>query len=157
MAAVTIHRDFGAQENKICHCSHLFPICHEVMRLDAMILVFWMLSFMSVFSLFTVIKKLFSSFSLSAIRVVSSAYHPMISFNLVPALNILSANPVTQGTGALLFKVWDKQFNYMRYVRNTLRFSCLKTSITFPFIKNENKVGCKILGWFLFSLSTESL
>ena len=41
MAAVTIYSDFGAQENKVCHCFHCFPsICHEVMELDAMILVF---------------------------------------------------------------------------------------------------------------------
>ena len=26
MAAVTIHSDFGAQENKICHCFYFFPI-----------------------------------------------------------------------------------------------------------------------------------
>ena len=26
MAAVTIHSDFGAQENEICHCFHFFPI-----------------------------------------------------------------------------------------------------------------------------------
>ena len=25
MAAVTIDNDFGAQENKICHCFHIFP------------------------------------------------------------------------------------------------------------------------------------
>ena len=45
-------------------------ICHEVMGLDAMILVFWMLSFKWAFSLssFTLIKRLFSSSSLSAIR-----------------------------------------------------------------------------------------
>ena len=56
---------------------YTFPlsICHEVMGPDARILVFWMLSFKPTFSLypFTFIKKLFSS-SLSAIRVVSSAY-----------------------------------------------------------------------------------
>ena len=51
-------------------------ICHEVMGPDAMILVFWMLSFKRTLSLssFTFIKGLFSSSSLSAIRVVSSAY-----------------------------------------------------------------------------------
>ena len=45
------------------------------MGLEAIILVFWMLSFKPNFllSLFTFIKRLFSS-SLSAIRVVSSAY-----------------------------------------------------------------------------------
>ena len=41
MAAVTVHSDFGTQENKICDYSHFSPsMCHEVMGLDAMILVF---------------------------------------------------------------------------------------------------------------------
>jgi len=46
------------------------------MGLDAMIFVFWMLSFNPAFSLssFTFIKRLYSSSSLSAIRVMSSAY-----------------------------------------------------------------------------------
>ena len=44
MAAVTICSNFGAQENKICHCFHFFPFClREVMGPDAMILVFYML------------------------------------------------------------------------------------------------------------------
>ena len=48
-------------------------ICYEMMGPDAMIFVFWMLSFKPTFSLssFTFIKSLFSSSSLSAIRVVS--------------------------------------------------------------------------------------
>ena len=51
--------------------SIVFPsICHEVMGPDAMILVFWMLSLSQLFdSPFTFIKRLFSSSSLSAIRV----------------------------------------------------------------------------------------
>ena len=51
-------------------------ICHEVMRTDATILVFWMLSFKPAFSVFsfTFIKRFFGSSSLSAIRVLSSAY-----------------------------------------------------------------------------------
>ena len=50
-------------------------ICHEGMGPDTMILVFWMLSFKSDFSLsFNFIKRLFSSSLLSAMRVVSSAY-----------------------------------------------------------------------------------
>ena len=53
IAAVTIHSDFGAQENKVCHCFHFFPpsMCYEVMGLDAIILVFWMLNFKPAFSL----------------------------------------------------------------------------------------------------------
>ena len=47
-------------------------ICYGVMGPDTMILVFWMLSFKPTFPLstFTFIKRLFSSSSLSAIRVV---------------------------------------------------------------------------------------
>ena len=65
-------------------------ICHEVMGPDAMILVFWMLSFKPTFSLssFTFIKGLFSSTLLSAIRVVSSAYMRLVMFLpviLIPA------------------------------------------------------------------------
>ena len=77
VAAVNIHSDFGAQENKICHCLHFSPsIWHEVIGLDAMMFVFSMLSFKPGFSLssFTFIKRLFSFSLLSAIRVVSSAY-----------------------------------------------------------------------------------
>ena len=58
MAAVTICSDLGAPQNKTSHCFHCFPIyCHEVMGPDAMILVFWMLSFKPHFSLssFTVV------------------------------------------------------------------------------------------------------
>ena len=62
-----------------------FPhLCHEVVGLDAMILVFWMLSFKPTFLLssFTFIKSLFSSSSLSAIRLVSSAYLRLLIFLL---------------------------------------------------------------------------
>ena len=61
MAAVTVHNDFGAQENKVCYCFHCFSsICHQVMGLDAIILVLWMLSFKPAFShSFTLIKRLF--------------------------------------------------------------------------------------------------
>ena len=59
-------------------------ICHEVMGPDAMILAFWMLSFKPAVSLssFTFIKRLFSSSSLSSIRVVSSAYLRLLVFFL---------------------------------------------------------------------------
>ena len=55
---------------------------------DATVLVFWMLSFKPTFSLssFTFIKSLFSSASLSAIRVVSSAYLRWLTF--LPAILI---------------------------------------------------------------------
>ena len=39
MAAVMICSDFGAQEHKVCHGIHCFPI-YEVMGADAMNLVF---------------------------------------------------------------------------------------------------------------------
>ena len=59
-------------------------ICHEVMGQDAMIFIFWMLTSKPAFSLssFTLIKRLFSSSSLSAIRMVSSAYVWLLTFLL---------------------------------------------------------------------------
>ena len=57
-------------------------ICHKVMGPDAMIFVFLMLSFKPAFSLscFTLIKRLFSHFLLSAIKVISSAYLRLLIF-----------------------------------------------------------------------------
>ena len=59
-------------------------ICYEVMGSDIMILVFLMLSFKPAFSLssFTFIKRLLSSSSLSAMRVVPSASLRLLIFLL---------------------------------------------------------------------------
>ena len=66
-------------------------LCPEMMGMDAMILVFLILSFEPAFSLssFTLIKRLFSSSSCSAIRVVSPAYLKLLFFlaTLIPAYN----------------------------------------------------------------------
>ena len=57
-------------------------VCHELTGLDAMILVFWMLSFKLTFSLSssTLIKWFFSSFLLSTINMVLSAYMRLLIF-----------------------------------------------------------------------------
>ena len=80
-----MYSDFGAQGNKVCHCLCCFSIylpwsdgtgCHD--------LSFWILSFKPAFSCsyFTFIKRLFSSSSLSAIKMVSSAYLRLLIFLL---------------------------------------------------------------------------
>ena len=71
-------------------------ICQEVMGPEAIIFVFWMLCFNPTFSLssFTFIKRLFSSSSLSAIRVVSSAYLRLLIF--LPAILIPACVSSTQ-------------------------------------------------------------
>ena len=58
-------------------------ICHEVMGPDAMIFVFWMLSFKPTFSLssFTFIKRLFSPSSLSATSI-SFCKNPLVNNQL---------------------------------------------------------------------------
>ena len=88
MAAVTICSDFRAQENAVHHYFHCFLIylpwsdgtgCHSFS--------FWMLSFKPAFLLsFTFIKRPFSSSSLSAIWVVSSAYMRLLISNLVTSI-----------------------------------------------------------------------
>ena len=88
MVAV-ICSDFGPP--KIKFLFPLFPIYLPWSDgTDAMMLIFWMLSFRPTFSLFsfTFINRLFSSFLLSAIRVVSSAYLRLLIFLpeiLIPA------------------------------------------------------------------------
>ena len=93
MATVTICSDFGAQEKEICHCFHLFPFylpcsngvgCH-----DLSFLIFSLKPALSL-STFSLIKRLFSSSSLFAIRVVSSAYLRLLTIPppiLIPACN----------------------------------------------------------------------
>ena len=66
-------------------------ISHEVMEPDAMIFIFWMLSFKPTFSLstFPFIKRLFSSSSLSAIAFLDSlfwAFCPYLSILFVDYL-----------------------------------------------------------------------
>ena len=64
------------------HCFQFPHLFASVLEPDAMIFVFWMLSFRPAFSLssFTYIKRLFSSSSLSAMRVLSSAYLRLLIF-----------------------------------------------------------------------------
>ena len=90
MAAVTVRSDFGAQESKVCHCFHLFSIylpwsdgtrCRD--------LSVWMLSFKLAFSRSSstfIEDTLVPLPSLSAIRVMSSAYLRLLIF--LPAILI---------------------------------------------------------------------
>ena len=93
MAVVTIHSEFRAQEEDICHHFHHYPsVCHEVMGPVAMVLVFLKLSFKLGFSLssFTIIKTFLNSSLLSAITVVSFTYVRLLIFLLavlIPACN----------------------------------------------------------------------
>jgi len=91
MAAVTICSDFVAPQNKVTHCFHCFSIylswndgtrCYD--------LSFSMLRFKQTFSLssFTFIKRLFSSSSISAIRLVKYEYLKLLIF--LPAILILA-------------------------------------------------------------------
>ena len=86
-------------------------ICHEVMGPDANI--FWMLSFKPTFSLssFNFIKRLFSSSSLSAIRVVSSAYLRLLIFLLailIPVYASFSPEFLMMYSAYMLNKQSDK-------------------------------------------------
>ena len=85
MAAITICSDFGAQKNKVSHSLHCLPIyfpwgdgtrCHDLSFLNVKLKPTFSLSS------FTFIKRLFSSSSLSARRVVSSAYLRLLIFLL---------------------------------------------------------------------------
>ena len=84
MAAVTICSDLGAQENKVCHCFHRFPIylpwsdgtgCHD--------LSFSNVEFNQLFTLlFHFHQEALQFLYASVIRVVSSAYLRILIFLL---------------------------------------------------------------------------
>ena len=97
MAAITICSDFGAQKNKVWHCFHCLPIYfpwsdgtrfHDLSFLNVVLSQLFSLSSL------TFIKRLFSSSSLSAIKVVSSTYLRLLIFLLailIPACASSSA------------------------------------------------------------------
>ena len=125
---------FGAQENKVFHYFHCFPVylpwsdkirCHE--------LVFWMLTFKPTFSLssFTFIKRLFSSF-LSAIRVVSSAYLRLLIF--LPAILIPACASSSQAFCMM----------YSAYKLNKQGDSIQPWRTPFP-VWNQSFVPCPVL------------
>ena len=67
-------------------------ICHELMGPDVMIFIFWMLSFKPAFPLsFTFIKRHFNSSTLSATRVVSSAYLKLLVFLLAIVIPVCAS------------------------------------------------------------------
>ena len=139
MAAVTFCSDFGVQENKVCHCFHCFPfICHEVMGPDVMIFVFWMLSFKPAFSLSssTFIKSLFSSSSLSAVRLVSSTQPYQLTRLLIflPAILILAC---ASSSPAFLMM-------YSAYKLNKQSDNIQPWRIPFP-IWNQSAIPCPVL------------
>ena len=85
------------------------------MGLDAMILIFWMLSFKPAFSLssFILIKRLFSSSSLSAIRMIS-AYLRLLIFLLailIPACDSSSPAFLRMYSAYKLNKQGDDKLN----------------------------------------------
>ena len=82
-------------------------ICHEVMGLDTMILVLWMLSFKPAFSLssFT-FKRVFNSSSPSAIWVVSSAYLKLLIFLMAIYSPSISSILIAWNVSTLLIVIY---------------------------------------------------
>ena len=76
--------DLGAQEDKICQCFHFYSYLSWSDRTGSHDLSFLNVEFRAAFSALspsvTLIKRLFSSSSLSAIKVVSSAYLRLLIF-----------------------------------------------------------------------------
>ena len=117
MAAVTDAVILEPPKIKSVTISTFSPsIYHEMMGLDGMILVFWMLSFKSAFSFssFTLIRSLFSSL-LSAIRGVSSAYLRFLIF--LPSILIPSS--------------WSTLFYFLPFPPNLTQIQKIVNSCSF--------------------------
>ena len=131
-------------------------ICHEVVGLDAIIFIFWTLSFKPAFSLssFTFTKRLFSSSLLSAGTVVSSAYLRLLIFLpavLMPAvvhpaqlfpwcnLHLLNKQDDNMQTCCTPFPIWNQSvvscpvlivasWPAYRFIRRQVRWSGIPIS-----------------------------
>ena len=135
MAAVTICSDFLAPKNKVCHCFHCLPIyfpwsdgtrCHNLNFLNVELKLTFSLSS------FIFIKRLFSSSSLSAIRVMSSAYLRLLIF--LPAILI----PTCASSGPAFLMM------YFAYKLNKQGDNIQPWCTPFP-IWNQSVVSCPVL------------
>ena len=136
-------------------------ICHEVIGPDAMILVFWMLSFKPGFSLFsfTFIKRLFSSSLLSAIRVVSSAYLRLLIFLpaiLIPAYASSSLAFLMMYSAYKLSKQGDNMQPWHTFfsIWNQSVVPCLFLIVAswpeYRFLKRQVRWSCIPISWRIF-------
>ena len=142
--------------------SIVYPsICHEVMGPDAMIFVFWMLSFKPTLWLFsfTFNKRLFSSSSLSAIRVVSSAYLRLLIFLpaiLIPACASSSLAFLMMYSACKLNKQGDNIQPWCTpfLVRNQSVVPCpVLTVASWPayrFLKRQVRWSAILISWRIF-------
>ena len=145
-------------------------ICHEVMGPDAMIFVYWMLSFNPAFStllFFTFIKRLFSSSLLSAIKVVPSAHPRLLIFLpaiLIPACALFSPAFHMMYSAYKLNKQGDNiQPWYTPFlIWNQSVFPCLVLSVAswpaYRFLKRQIRWSGIPISWKIFQLwSTQCL
>ena len=162
MAAVIICSDFGVPEHKVSHCFHCFPIylpwsdrtkCHDLYFLNVKFKPDVSLSYL------TFSKRLFSSSSISAVRVVSSAYLRLLMF--LPAILIpacasssgafymtYSAHKLNKQGDNIQplrtpFPIWNQSvvpcsvltvvsWPAYRFLRRQIRWSAIPISISFP-------------------------
>ena len=143
MVAVTICRDSGDQEKKICHCFHFLAIyfpwsggirCHDLSFLGC-----WALS-QRLHSLFSSSsKRIFSSSSLFVIKVISFTYLRLLIFlSEILILACDSSSPVWRD--GLLLEVNKQCDNIQPW--------CTPFSIL-----NQSVVPCKVLtvvSWFTY-------
>ena len=120
-------------------------ICHEVMGPDAMIFVFWLFSVKPAFSVssLTFIKRLFSSSSLSATRVVSSEY---LRLSIFPPATLIPA----YASSSLVFLMM-----YSAYKLNKQGDNIQLWRTSFP-IWNQSGIPCPVLtvsSWLVYRFS----
>ena len=141
---------------KVSHRFHCFPI-HLPWRdgMGCQFLVFRKLSFKPTFSLcFTFIKRLFSSSSLSAIRVVSSAYLRLLIF--LPAI-LISAYASSSSAFLMMYSAYKLNSRVTIYSLDVL-LSRFGTSLLFHVQINFGKIDLftvlrKKIGLFIYSIT----
>ena len=143
MAVVIVYSDFGTQENKNLSLLPLIPLLFPWSDGTGYHDLFWMLSFKPAFSLssFTLIKRLFSSSSLYAVKVVSSAYLKLLIFLLAILIPVCASSSLT----------FHMMYSALKINKQSDNNPAL--SYSFP---NLEPVSCSMSGFWLLLLSWPS-
>ena len=163
MAVVTVYSDSEPKKIKVSMTVST-SVCHEMIGLDASILVFWILCFKPAFSFsFTLINRLFSPSSLSAIRMVSSAYLRLLIFLpeiLITAYDTSSLAFCRMYSVYKLNKQGDNVQPFPILNQSTVPFSVLTVAScpAYRFLKKQVRWSHFPISWIFHSLlwSTQS-
>ena len=144
MAAVSVHSDFGAQENKSVTVTTFLPsICHEVMGPDAMTSVFQMLSFKPAFIQWWTFGSIMNNAMNMGVQM-SLWDHLVILLGICSEVELLNHMAIFKTTVTLFSKVTALFYNPSNSAQGLQFLQIIANSCYFLFFSPWNSVAILI-------------